>query len=153
MFAVMLYACSLAAISVHAQSHHTTTRSTDVLDFILPASDTCSGEDVYIVGVLEGMAQVTTYSNGGINVVTHFTPHVSAIGLTTGLAYAIVGPAQIVENTSSTGSSVFVLVDLIRLISPGSAGNLVITRTVHVTVDANGETVVEFENISAACRG
>jgi len=150
--AAMLVVAGLM-IPIHAQDNHTTERFTDDFDLVLPASDSCSGEDVYIVGPLEGMAQTTTDSGGGIHVVIHFTPHVTAIGLTSGLAYRVVGPAQIVMDMSGPDQNVFALVDIIRVTSPGSAGNLTITHTVHVTVNANGDTTVEFNNYSAACRG
>jgi hypothetical protein len=140
-------------IQIQAQENHTTERFTDFLDLVVPASDSCSGEDVYIFGPLEGMAQTTADSDGGIHAVIHFTPHVTAMGLTSGITYQAVGPAQIVTNMSGSGQTAFALVDIIRVTSPGSAGNLVLTHTAHVTVNASGEIIVEFDNLSTACRG
>ena len=148
----MLVAAGLL-MPVQAQGNHTTERFTDYLDIVVPASDSCSGEDVHIFGPLEGIAQTTTNPGGGTHTVIHFTPHVTAIGLTSGATYRAVGPAQIVTNMSGPGQSVFALVDIIRVTSPGSAGNLTLTHTVHVTVNANGDVTVEFNNLSAACRG
>ena len=148
---MLVVACLM--MPIHAQDNHTTDRFTDYLDLVVPASDSCSGEDVYIFGPLEGMAQTTTDSGGGIHVVIHFTPHVTAIGLTSGVTYRAVGPAQIVMDMGGGDQSVFSLVDIIRVTSPGSADNLTLTHTVHVTVNANGDTSVEFNNLSAACRG
>jgi hypothetical protein len=44
-------------------------------------------------------------------------------------------------------------VNAIRLISPGASDNLVVTETIHVTVNAKGTTTVDFDNVRAACRG
>ena len=140
-------------VPTRAQDNHTTERFTDYLDLVVPASDSCSGEDVYIFGPLEGLAQTTTDASGGIHTVIHFTPHVTAIGLTSGEKYTAVGPAQIVTNISGDGQNVFALVDIIRVTSSGSAGNLTLTHTVHVTVNANGDTTAEFNVLRAACRG
>lgn len=136
-----------------AQDTHTTERFSDYLDIVIPASESCSGEDVHIFGPLEGIAQATIDANGGIHSTLHFTPHVTATGLTSGDTYRAVGPAQVVMNTSGPNETVFALVDIIRVTSPGSADNLTLTHTVHITVNAIGETTVEFENLTAACRG
>ncbi len=148
---VIVFASWMMPIQAAPDNH--TERFTDYLDLVVPASDSCSGEDVYIYGPLEAMAQTTTDSDGGTHVVIHFTPHVTAIGLTTGETYHAVGPAQIVMNLSGLDQSAFALVDLIRVTSPGSEGNLTLTHTVHVTVNANGDTTVDVNNFSAACRG
>ena len=150
--AILMIAGSMSS-PTGAQDTHTTERFTDYLDIIVPASDSCSGEDGHIFGPLEGIAQTTTDVFGGIHSIIHFTPHVTAIGLTSGDTYRAVGPANIVTNIGAPNETVFGLVDIIRLTSPGSADNLTLTHTVHITVNAIGETTVEFDNLTAACRG
>jgi hypothetical protein len=149
--ATLLIAGSM--VPIRAQDTHTTETFTDYLDLVIPASDSCSGEDVYIFGPLEGIAQATIDASGGIHSIVHFTPHVTAIGLTSGDTYRAVGPAQIVMNMSGPYQTMLALVDIIRVTSPGSVGNLTLTHTMHITVDASGETTVEFNSLTAACRG
>ena len=122
-------------------------------DIVVPASEGCSGEDVHVFGTLDLIIQTTTDSHGGLHVVFHLTPHLTGVGLSTGLEYNAVGPTQTVDFVDGTGPRVTVAVNVIRLISPGSSDNLVITETIHVTVNANGTTTVEFDNVNAACRG
>jgi len=150
--AILMIAGSMSS-PTWAQNTHTTERFTDYLDIVIPASDSCSGEDVHIYGPLDGLAQTTIDDRGGIHSTLHFTPHVTAIGLISGDTYRAVGPAQIVMNISGPNQTVFALVDIIRVTSPGSAGNLTLTHTVHITINASGETTVEFDNLTAACRG
>ena len=122
-------------------------------DIVVPAAEGCSGEDVHIFGTLDIIIQTTTDSRGGLHAVFHLTPHLTGVGLSTGLEYNAVGPTQAVTFVDATGPRVVAAVNVINLISPGSSDNLVITETIHVTVNAKGTTTVEFDNVKAACRG
>ena len=149
----VLLAGLMRPMPVQAQANHTTTRSTEDLDIVIPASDSCSGEDVHVFGLLDVIVQAATDSNGGIHLTTHVTPHLTAIGVASGLRYRTAGPFQAVTNTNGTGQSVFHLVNIIVLLSPGSTDNLVLTEMINVTVNANGDTTVSFDNFRADCRG
>ena len=136
-----------------AQGNHTKEVIVQDFDIIVAVSESCSGEDVNVFGTLDIIIQTTTDSRGGLHVVFHLTPHLIGVGLSTGLDYNPVGPSQFVFIVDGTGPRVTAGVNIINLISPGSSDNLVITETVHVTVNANGTTTVEFDNVNAACRG
>jgi hypothetical protein len=140
-------------IPVQAQDNHTKISFTEPLDETVPAAFSCSGEDVHVFGNLDFIVQTTTDSKGGLHVVTHITPHLTAIGLTSRLTYRTAGPFQSVTSTNGTSQSVSQLVNIIVLISPGSTDTLVLTETMHVTVNANGDTTVEFDNFRAVCHG
>ena len=137
---------------VEAQGNHTTERFTQPYDETVPAAFTCSGEAVHIFGTLDLIAQTTTDSTGGVHAVFHITPHLTVRGVTSGLIYHTAGPLQTVANTNGDQSE-FQLINVIVLISPGSIDNLVLHETVHVTVNANGVTTVEFDDFRADCRG
>ena len=136
-----------------APGNHTKDVIVENFDIVIPAAEGCSGEDVHVFGTLDIIIQTTTDSRGGLHVVFHLTPHLTGVGLSTGLEYNAVGPTQIVTFVDGTGPRVTAAVNVIRLISPGSSDNLVITETIHVTVNAKGTTTVEFDNVKAACRG
>ena len=122
-------------------------------DIVVPAAEGCSGEDVHVFGTLDITIQTATDSRGGLHAVFHLTPHLTGVGLSTGLEYNAVGPTQFVTFLDATGPRVSAAVNVIQLVSPGSSDNLVIKETIHVTVNARGATTVEFDNVKAACRG
>ncbi len=136
-----------------AQGNHTKDVIVQDFDIVVSAAEGCSGEDVRVFGTLDIIIQTTTDPRGGLHAVFHLTPHLTGVGLSTGLEYNAVGPTQTVDFVDGTGPRVTVAVNAIRLISPGSSDNLAITETIHVTVNANGTTTVEFDNVNAACRG
>jgi hypothetical protein len=136
-----------------AQGNHTKDVIVEDFDIVVPAAEGCSGEDVHIFGTLDITIQTTTDSRGGLHVVFHLTPHLTGVGLSTGLEYNAVGPTQFVTFVDGTGPRVTAAVNVIRLISPGSSDNLVITEVIHVTVNAEGVTTVDFDNVKVACRG
>ena len=139
-------------MQVQAKGGHTAEHFTETVDETIPAAATCSGEDVRIFGVLDLTVQNTTDSKGGVHSVFHVTPHLTAIGVTSGSIYHTAGPLQSVTNSNGTGNE-FQLINVIVLISPGSTNNLVLHETIHVTVNANGDTTVDFDNFRADCRG
>jgi len=135
------------------QGNHTKDVFVENFDIVVPAAEGCSGEDVHVFGTLDLILQTTTDGRGGLHVVFHLTPHLTGVGLSTGLEYNAVGPTQTVDFIDGTGPRVTVGVNVIRLISPGASDNLVVTETIHVTVNAKGTTTVDFDNVRAACRG
>jgi hypothetical protein len=149
---VAILAGSAQPTVVRAQAAHTTERFTEPFDTIVSASDGCTGEDVHVFGPVDGIIQTTTDGRGGFHFEAHFTPHLSAIGLSSGLEYHAQGPARVVTFDGPL-PSVVSLTDVIRLISPGSGDNLVLTELMHVTVDANGSTTVSFDRVKGGCLG
>ena len=149
-----LVLCTMAPATLFgAPGNHTKDVIVEDLDIVIPVPESCSGEDVHVFGTLDIIIQTTTDPRGGLHVVFHLTPHLTGVGLSTGLEYSAVGPTQSVTFVDGIGLRVAAAVNVITLISPGSSDNLVITETVHVTVNANGATTVEFDNVKAACRG
>jgi hypothetical protein len=136
-----------------APGSHTKDVIVEDFDIVVPVPESCSGEDVHVFGTLDITIQTTADGRGGLHVVFHLTPHLTGVGLSTGLEYNAVGPTQVVSFVDGTGPRVTAAVNVVNLISPGSSDNLVITETIHVTVNANGTTTVEFDNVKGACRG
>ncbi len=116
---------------------------------VLPAGLSCSGEAVQITGTL--VISIESVSSSATTLSTiHVQPFLTATSAS-GAQYEAVGPDQTVEVDGR--STVFSFVNVVRLISSGSAGNLVLTGIVHVTVDANGVPTAWFESTSGGCRG
>ena len=145
----------LAALSItpiYAQGRHTTDRFTEDFDFVVPADDGCTGEAVHVYGPIDVTVQTTTDKNGATHVVTHYTPRLTAVGLSSGTRYLAVGPTQIVSFDAG-GQTVFNVANIIITIAPGSGDNFILTEVVHVTVNSGGEVAVEFDRVNVACRG
>ena len=136
-----------------ASPNHTKTTFVEPFDLVIPAADGCSGEDVHVFGDLDITVQTTTDSSGGLHTEVHLVPQLTGVGLSTGLEYIAVGPTHVVTFINGTGASVLSGVNITRLISPGSTDNLVLNQTIHVTVNANGTTTVEFDRVTFVCRG
>lgn len=152
-FALALTLLTLQPGASAQGDNHTTERFTENLDIVIPASDGCSGEDVHVYGPLAGMIQTTTDAQGGTHVELHYTPYLTAVGLTSGLKYQAKGPGQYHTNLTQSSAYVFSGVNVTQLVAPGSTANLFLLETIHVTINADGTKTVDFDNVRFACRG
>jgi hypothetical protein len=130
-----------------AQAQHTTVRTTEDFDFTIPS---CSGELVHVYGPIDIDTQTTINANG-TTVDMHFTPHLTGVGLVSGLVYTAVGPAHIIYHLGN-GASTTGFVNVTQLIGPGSVPNLHLVEVGHVTVNANGMTTVSFDDLKGGCQ-
>ena len=146
------FASVLTVSPAFAKGGHTTERFTEDFDFVVPVSEGCTGEEVHVYGPIDVVVQTTTDAQGNTHLVTHYSPHLTAVGLTSGTRYLAVGPTQIVSFDAG-GPAVFNVANIIITVAPGSGDNFVLTEVVHVTLNANGEVTVEFDRINVACRG
>lgn len=136
-----------------ASPNHTKQDSVEDFDIIVPADEGCSGEDVHIFGTLDVTIQTTVDGKGNLHVMFHLTPHLQGVGLTTGLDYNPNGPSNFIVFADANGTRISKGVNIINLISPGSAGNLVLKEQINVTVNANGVTTVSYDEIKGGCKG
>ena len=107
----------------------------------------CAGEAVDLSGAAYLMAQVTTDTNGGTHVVTHFNYQgLSGTGLTSGKKYRLSDADQSVFNTLGPPPLEFTVVSTFELIGQGPGNNFLIHFTGHVTVNAKGEVTADVIN-------
>jgi len=151
-FIVRVVMLALAIAPVYAQGGHSTDRFTEDFAFVVPADDGCTGEAVQVYGPIDVTVQTTTDKNGATHVVTHYTPHLTAVGLSSGTRYLALGPTQIVSFDAGA-QTVFNVANIIITVAPGSGDNFILTEVVHVTLNAGGEVAVEFDRVNVACRG
>jgi hypothetical protein len=155
---LFIFATSLVAITGNvrpalAQADHTTDHVIEPFDIVVPASDTCTGEDVHIFGIIVDTIQTTIDKKGGEHISMQFVPYLVGEGETTGALYLPKGPAHVTSVTAASGTTVFAVTNVIRLIAPGSAANLVVTEHVHFTANPDGTITVDRDYVTAACRG
>jgi hypothetical protein len=122
------------------------TSTTIPLDAI--RSGDCTGEDVELSGTIHLVSQLQ--SDG--SVVGHINYQgVSAVGLTSGTKYR----ASTVDNfrLAAPFPSDITSVRTLRLISQGAEDNLLVSFLFHITVNANGETTAQVEDVNIKCEG
>lgn len=118
----------------------------------VPCANGGAGELVHLTGELHELFHVTTNDSGGLHVAMHINPKdVSGTGLSTGLSYRLTGVQQFsLTSADAGGSETFVL--RFDVIGQGPDNNFTVHETGHVTVNANGEVTVSFDNTSIECR-
>lgn len=124
----------------------------DILVFI-PCANGGVGEDVELTGFFHIVVHTTVNGNRFVSNF-HFQPQgVSGEGLTSGIKYQSTGVGQeIVRGSFVNGqfSSTFIL--NIGIIGQDTGNNAVLHEQTHVTINANGEVMVSFDNSSATCK-
>ena len=154
---VLAIACALMidAGVVAAQGAGGARSATDAArePFELVLDDPCFDEAITITGTAHTVAHTTATPRGNTTDVTHLAVSgIQAVGQETGTIYhAVVGPQHHVVAVHGAGfvrSSAF---QRIRVFGPGSAPDLAIVIQGHVTVNANGETVVNRAVVEVAC--
>lgn len=123
-----------------------------VVDFV-PCANDGAGESVLVTGRLHVLTHVTEDGAGGLSTVVHFQPMgVAGEGLTTGDAYQGIGVTRTVTREAATYPVVVTVINRFGLVGAGSGNNLLVKETVHVTINANGETTVDTFKGSVECR-
>jgi len=139
-------AIALVWLSLMSPPLWAATSTTIPLDAI--RSGDCTGEDVELSGTIHLVSQLQ--SDG--SEVGHFNYQgVSGVGLTSGITYR----ASSVDNfrLAAPFPSDIISVRSLRLISPGPEDNLLVRFLFHITVNANGETTAEVEDVNIKCKG
>ena len=112
----------------------------------------CSGESVHVTGdMVESLSMVT--KNGITHISFHVRAHLDGVGLTSGESFTL--NASTLEEQNSKGDfpaeANIVLHEL--LISRGGSPNEKVTISIHITINANGDVVVDRSDMSDDCEG
>ena len=113
----------------------------------------CSGEVFTVSGDLLLISHFTADSNNGFH--DHFSlvpRHVGGVSAT-GISYKVVGGDRSTFNVSGKGTVTFTNTDQFMIISEGSADNLLIRFTFHITVSPDGGTSTVVVKFSEKCVG
>ena len=144
----------LTAAPAIARATHTSFGETRELDIVLPADETCTGEEVHVYGTLEFFAKMTIDDGGGVHVVLHDVPHLVGEGLTSGDRYLPVGPIfQTVNEGNGDFPIVMNFVNHLNLIGVDGNASLILVMKHKLTINANGDTTVQIDEVKAACHG
>jgi hypothetical protein len=145
----------LAPPLASASSLRATTTTTN--EFITPFAFDSEGcvEIVRFSGTLHAVTHTTITSTGSIHSFVQFGPvgGVIGVGLTSGAQYMEPGMLHDTYNLSGTEWPLTeTLVNNFQIIGAGQLPNSNFHETFHITINANGETTVVFDNVRAECQ-
>jgi hypothetical protein len=141
-----------SATAARAEVGTNDTQAVSLFAFV-PCADGGAGE--VIAGDVRLHTKLTSTINGNnISGTAHFQPQGGAlVGQATGDIYRPTGVThESFKNSLQNGQFRLTLVNNFRLIGPGPANNLLVHETIHVTVNANGDTTVTHDKPSINCK-
>jgi hypothetical protein len=150
---IVLAALTLALV-LPAQAAITNNESVpyDAVVFV-PCANGGLGEDVHLTGYLHMTNSVTNDGHGGFHVTWQTNPQgVTGVGLTTGDKYQGTGVTRSNTNAKPPFPYETTFVNNFRIIGQGPGNNFLVHQVMHMTVDANGNVVVNFDKSSTECK-
>ena len=157
----MTLACDNAASPTEAASGSDQMGAPELSVVITPIEETvvfnepnCAGESLELHIRQQRVVHQTVDPNGRTHIHTVINDKgTTALGLTSGLTYHQTGATVETDNFSATAPQMLTRVDVLNLISNGSAPNLLIEALFHVTINANGVEVVFISVTAITCQG
>ena len=135
-----------------AQASSSTTNTTVPISGTFTNAYCPFAEPVAISGEVHMLVHVTTDATGGFHITIHSNNEgVSGTGLTTGAQYQLTEQLSFHFNTQGPFPQEVAQVNRLVLSGQGPSNNMLGKFTVHVTVNANGETTVSFADFSFEC--
>jgi len=120
---------------------------------VIPCANGGAGEDVS--GTIDLHTLTTTTVNGNkVSGKFHFQPQGSSLlGEVTGDTYQATGVTQeTFKGSLQNGQFTDTFVNNFRIIGHGPGNNFLVHEVTHITINANGDVTVTFDNFSADCK-
>lgn len=137
-----------------ASAQATTVTTNETIPFTDTRSNPCNLDLVTFSGELHVTNSVTTDAGGGTHVRSHVNyQDVSGTGSPSGLSYRVVTTTNESLNDNDGPQSELTVIQVVRLISQGSAPNFQLQVVLHITINANGQTTSEVTETRIMCRG
>ena len=136
LLAALAVVSAVACVGAGLARGEVVSRSTFHSDFTF--FDSCSGEDVRIIGDVETFS-TSTVTDNVISGTFHSVFKATGTGLTSGVQYQeIVIFNRTFETSLQSGEATLTQVGAIHVIAPGGGNNLLSPIFFHTTIDANG---------------
>ena len=153
---IFTFLCLASAAVAAAQANTSTQVSTFPFTLTLTSGDyPCLQEDILIDGTLHEVLHVTFDAGGGRHRATLFNVQgQTALGLTSGTVYRLSGPGHFTFNDDDLTAPVRTrtFYDVIHVVGPGEATNLLVRTGFHLTFNSNGELVASTTVDSVQCQ-
>jgi len=146
-------ACGLAMTVGVANAAVTVNESNDILlSVFVPCAAGGAGEIVDLSGSLHTLITFTI-NNNNVSGKQHFQPQgISGVGETTGLKYQATGVTQASFTQSlQNGQANQTFINRFDIIGQGPGNNVSVHETAHITINANGDVTVNFDNFGVDC--
>jgi hypothetical protein len=149
-----LFFVALAGAGTEAFGQATTTTTNENIPFTSIIFNQCNGDTVTFSGTLHIVNTLTTDADGGTHLKTHTNyQDVTGTGLPSGINYRVGTVLNEVVNDNDGPQSNATVISTVKLIAPGPALNSFLRIVTHITINANGETTSEVQEVSVECRG
>jgi hypothetical protein len=125
------------------------------IPIFVPCADGGAGELVIVAGAFHIQSHTTTDVTDGFHSEIMSNPqHLTGVGQVTGDVYHSTGMGVDVWNYAGGDSLPFTFVSVFnfRLVAPGRGNDLIMRLRAHTTINANGETTVDFAHDETECR-
>lgn len=132
----------------------TTTTTNETIPFTGNAFNPCNGDQVTFSGNLHVVNTMTTNASGGTHLKTHINyQSVTGTGIPSGITYNVRTVTNEVVNDNDGPQSTATVISTVKLIAHGPALNFFLRTVLHITINANGETTSQVQEVSFECRG
>jgi hypothetical protein len=154
----LLLATVIAALVAPATAtgEASVTRSAFQIPISITLEDVCLAEPVRVTATISVESQEVRDETGGV----HFRNSTewvdaSAIGLFSGETYflAVRRSLRVSSEGGPSNENEFTLVVIMQLVSPGGGENLTAVLTRHVTINADGELIIDLTHQEVRCTG
>lgn len=148
---VILFA---AFASAPAFAQATTTTTNEDIPFTSSVFNQCNGDNVTFSGTMHVVNTLTTDADGGTHLKTHTNyQDVTGTGTPSGITYRVKSVSNEVVNDNDGPQYNATVISTLRLNAQGPALNYFLRIVMHVTINANGETTTQTQEVSVECRG
>lgn len=152
LFAILFAAFAGAGTEAFGQA--TTTTTNEDIPFTSSAFNPCNGDQVTFSGTMHVVNTMTTDADGGTHLKTHSNyQDVTGTGTPSGVTYQVRTVSNEVVNDNDGPQSTATVISTMKLIAHGPTLNYFLRTVLHVTVNANGQTTSEFQEVGFECRG
>jgi hypothetical protein len=115
--------------------------------------DPCTQESIVFSGYIHVRVATTLDENGGIHLdLSSDETSLSGVGMVTQNSYHASSERHAIENARGTAPVTMTVIDNFRILGPNPNDNWIMYMHSHVTVNANGTTTADVDNVQADCR-
>jgi hypothetical protein len=145
---------AFAGAGAEAFGQATTTTTSENIPFTNSIFNQCNGDTVTFSGTLHITNTMTTDASGGTHLKTHINyQNVTGTGVPSGITYRVGTVSNEVVNDSDGPQYNSTVISTVKLIAPGPVLDYFLRIVMRVTVNANGETTSQVQEVTVECRG
>lgn len=152
LFAILFVAFAGAGTEAFGQA--TTTDTNEDIPFTKSLYNQCNGDTVTFSGMMHVVNTYTADASGGTHLKTHINyQDVTGTGVPSGITYNVRTVSNEVVNDNDGPQSEATVISTVKLIAHGPALDFYLRTAIHMTVNANGQTTSQVQEVSIECRG